>query len=354
MKDNKMFLSVDSLKPGMVTAEVIFNKYGNVLLWDNTELNNSMIQHLKNMGVYTVAVYEKLAQNYKTYTNVPKTMSELNFKIEYQQNVEKTKDIFQKISAGNKVEMDEICPIIQSSIYKTKSNRLVIDAVMQVRKTDEYTYYHSINVSLLAMVLGKWLKLSKDDIHCLTVAGVLHDIGKTKISDEILNKPGKLTDEEFEEMKRHSEYGYNIAVGMKGINKKILTAILTHHEKEDGSGYPLGLTGDKISLLSKILTVADIFDAMTAKRPYRGKDTPFRVFELMQHGSFGILDPTVLKTFLENITSYYIGARVRLNTGEVGEVVFMNKRDFSRPVVMVDDRYIDTMISKTEEIVEFL
>lgn len=142
MKDNKMFLSVDSLKPGMVTAEVIFNKFGNVLLWDNTELNNSMIQHLKNMGVYTVAVYEKLAQNYKTYTNVPKTMSELNFKIEYQQNVEKTKDIFQKISAGNKVEMDEICPIIQSSIYKTKSNRLVIDAVMQVRKTDEYTYYH--------------------------------------------------------------------------------------------------------------------------------------------------------------------------------------------------------------------
>lgn len=354
MSDKKLFLSVDALKPGMITAEVIFNRFGNVLLWDNTELNESMIQHLRNMGVYTVAVYEKREQDFKTYINIPKTMTELKFKIDYQQNVEKTKDIFRKISAGRHVEVNEICPIIQSEVYHTESNRFVIDAVMQVRNADEYTYYHSLNVSLLAMVMGKWLKLSKQDVQDLTVAGILHDIGKTQVPDEILNKLGKLTDEEFEIMKRHSEYGYNIVVGIKGINERICTAILTHHEKEDGSGYPLGLTGDKIGLFAKILTVADIFDAMTASRAYRDKDTPFKVFELMQHGSFGKLDPIVLNAFLKNITNYYIGSKVRLNTGEIGEVVFMNSRDFSKPVVMVNNRYVDTMTSKTEEIAEFL
>ena len=116
----------------------------------------------------------------------------------------------------------------------------------------------------------------------------------------------------------------------------------------------MGLTGDKLNLYSKIITVADIFDAMTANRIYKSKDTPFKVFELMQHGSFGILDPIVLDTFLNNVTSYYIGAKVVLNTGEAGIVVFMNKQSLSRPVVQVGDRYIDTSVSKFVRIKEFV
>ena len=134
----------------------------------------------------------------------------------------------------------------------------------------------------------------------------------------------------------------------------IAVAVLTHHEKEDGSGYPFGLPGEKIGLCAKILAVADIFDAMTANRSYKYKDTPFTVFELMQHGSFGVLDPQVLTAFLENITHYYIGAKVRLNTGEIGEVVFMNRLDFSKPVIKLDEQFIDLAVSKTVRIVDFL
>ena len=129
---------------------------------------------------------------------------------------------------------------------------------------------------------------------------------------------------------------------------------MTHHEKMDGSGYPLGLTGDKINQIARIVAVADIFDAMTANRVYKYKDTPFKVFELMQHNSFGVLDPLVLNAFLSNMTHYYIGSKVRLSTGETAEVVFMNRLDFSRPVVMVGDRFIDLAVTKSVSIVEFL
>ena len=350
--ESKLFLSINDVKPGMITAEAVFNSFGNVLLWDNTVLNDQMINHLKNMGILTVAVYKQQHETFNTAQLAEENVR--RFAAEYENDARHTKKIFEEISSGKRLNKEEADNIADSVIKKAGNNRYIIDSVMQVRNVDEYTYYHSINVSLLCMMIGKWMKLSEKDINNLTLAGLLHDIGKTKIAPEILNKPGKLTDSEFEEIKRHSEYGYYIVKETAGIPAEVATAILTHHEKEDGSGYPMGLTGDQLNLYSKIITVADIFDAMTAKRIYKNNDTPFKVFELMQHGSFGVLDPLVLKTFLENVTGYYVGSKVRLNTEEIGEVVFMNKLDFSRPVVLVNNRYVDTMVSKTEKIVEFL
>jgi putative nucleotidyltransferase with HDIG domain len=258
------------------------------------------------------------------------------------------------IFTGKPLSTEAAHEIVDTLVQKSEANRNIINAIMQVRSIDEYTYYHCMNVSMLAMMIARWMNLDEKTVRDCTEAGLLHDIGKAKVPVEILNKPGKLTDEEFQEMKRHSEYGYMMVCERHDIDHQVAISILTHHEKEDGSGYPLGLTGDKLNLISKIITVADIFDAMTANRTYKYKDTPFKVFELMQHNSFGVLNPQVLNAFLSNITHYYIGAKVKLNTGEIGEVIFMNRLDFSRPVVKVDENYIDTAVSKTHRIVEFL
>lgn len=354
MKDDKVLLSIDLIKPGMITAEVVFNRFGNALIWENITLNEGMIFHLKNIGIEAVTVYkEEMHSGYNQEIGYEPSSS-LQFIVDYERDYNVTKQIFQEISAGRTLSVEASYRIVNSVMVKEKDNRSIIDSIMQVRNTDEYTYYHSLNVSMLCMMIGKWLRLDEINVKNLTLAGLLHDIGKCVIPLSILNKPGKLTDSEFADMRRHSEYGYNIVVGNSEISSEVAIAILTHHEKEDGSGYPFGILGDKLNLYSKVITVCDIFDAMTANRIYREKDTPLKVFELMQHGSFGILDPIVLKVFLDNITNYYIGSKVILNTGEKGEVVFMNKLDFSRPVVLVNNRYVDTSISKIERIEAFI
>lgn len=347
----KMILPIDKINPGMKTAEVVFNKLGNVMIWDGVALDSLTIERLKNIGIQEITVHIEEPHNKEVQYDYN---SPQFFAIEYERDLNSTKQVFQCISSGRSLDVEATDEIVDSVVKKSESNRNIIDSITRVRSIDEYTYYHSLNVSMLCMIIGKWLRLDEYHIRNLAQAGLLHDIGKTQIPIEILNKPDKLTEEEFMEMKRHSEYSYNIVKNSEDVPIEVAKAILTHHEKEDGSGYPMGLTGDKLNLYSKIITVADIFDAMTANRTYKSKDTPFKVFELMQHGSFGILDPVVLNTFLNNVTSYYIGSKVILNTGEAGVVVFMNKQNLSRPVVQVGDRYIDTSVSKFVRIKEFV
>lgn len=347
----KKFIPIDEVKAGMKTAEVVFNNNGNVLIWEDVVLDELTIERLKSIGVREMAIHIEQPQEIsrRAYVDSPE-----RFKLEYTLDLNKTKKMFQTIISGGNLEIEETDTIVESVFQKVDSNRNIIDSINQVRSIDEYTYYHSLNVSMLCMIIGKWLRLDSVHIENLVKAGLLHDIGKAKVPLEILNKPGKLTESEFAEMKKHSEYGYLLVKNNGSISTEIARAILTHHEKEDGSGYPLGLTGDKLNLYSKIITVADIFDAMTANRVYKRKDTPFKVFELMQHGSFGVLDPIVLNTFLNNVTTYYIGSQVRLNTGEIGIVVFINSSNMSKPVVKVGERYIDTSISNIVRIEEFI
>ena len=352
MVRKKMLLPIELVNPGMKTADVVFNKEGNILLWDGVTLDSLTIQRLKNVGIDEIYVQLDKPQEMSGF-NYDEDSPE-RFRVEYKNDLNSTKQIFQSISSGRRIDVEATDKIVDSIVKKSESNRNIIDTITEVRSVDEYTYYHSINVSMLCMIIGKWLRLDEYHIRNLTQAGLLHDIGKSKISPELLKKPGKLTEDEFNEMKRHSEYGYNIVRESEDVPPEVAKAILTHHEKEDGSGYPMGLTGNQLNLYSKIITVADIFDAMTANRSYKSKDTPFKVFELMQHGSFGVLDPIVLNVFLDNITTYYIGAKVLLNTGENGVVIFMNKSNLSRPVVQVGDRYIDTSVSKIVRIKEFI
>ncbi len=354
MRGRRFIISVDSCKPGMRTAEAIVNKYGGVILFEDTSLDERAIEHLKNMGIQYIPVYE---ESMLTVSGVDKDWAitdEYNFNVKYEQDVHTIKKALSDISSGKRLNKEATDGIVHSMISRAQENRNMIDTVMQIRSIDEYTYYHCMNVSMLSMMIARWMDLGDTMVKKCTEAGLLHDVGKAMVPVEIINKPGKLTDSEFEEMKRHSEYGYLIVSENQSIDRDVALAVLTHHEKEDGSGYPLGLTGDKINQIAKIVAVSDIFDAMTANRVYKYKDTPFKVFELMQHQSFGVLDPTVLNVFLNNMTHYYVGSKVRLSTGETAEVVFMNRLDFSRPVVKVEESFIDLAVSKTVTIVEFL
>jgi HD-GYP domain-containing protein (c-di-GMP phosphodiesterase class II) len=210
---------------------------------------------------------------------------------------------------------------------------------------DDVTYTHSLNVSMIAKVFGKWLDLPQARIDDLGVAGLLHDVGKIQIPDAILNKPGKLNPEEYDEIKKHPIYSYRLAQ-TQNVSKYVLKAILMHHERYDGSGYPTGAKGDQIDLLAKILAVADVYEAMTATRAYRSKICPFKVLDMLEVESYVQFDPRIIGKILENIANSYVGSKVVLNTGQKGSVVFINKR-VARPIVEIDGAMFD--LSKEED-----
>jgi len=349
----KIKMDIDACKPRMVMAETIYSDYGAVIVWENTVLDKLTINRLKIFGIEKIWVYEYDESDEEPEESKPRSETEV-FSDSYENDTEQFKTILYDLSAGKNVSIEKTVQIADSIYAKKDQRRKIIECITQMRKVDEYTYYHSINVSMLAMLIGKWLRLRPEDNHLLVQAGLLHDIGKSRIPAAIINKPGKLSDEELDEMKKHSEYGYYIVQYMEGIDRRVQEAILYHHEREDGSGYPIGLKGEQIPLFAKVLAIADTFDAMTADRAYKMKNTPFEVFQLMQNDCFGYLDTIILNTFLSNISHYYIGSKVRLNDGRIAEIVYINSQQYGKPVIKIGDEYIDLMAAKGLKIEELI
>ena len=348
----KINMATESLVPGLIIAESVMNSYGAVVAWQDTELSTALISGLAALGIKSVLVYKEdiLVENEQVQKDWLIEMKNDVFERKYENDKDHFKELFLNISSGGTLTKDDTDPIIKNILEVKKENSLIVDSIMEIRAFDEYTYYHSLNVAMLAMMIGRWMRLSEPDIHELVRAGLLHDIGKGLVQNSILNKPGSLLPHEMVEMKRHSEYGYQLVKKIREIPDKVAVAVLTHHERDDGSGYPLKLRADKLTGIAKILAIADVFDAMTSNRVYRSHEPVFNVFDLMQNRSFGQLDPIVLEIFLKNITHYYIGKRVRLTNGKIGDIVFMNNHHFSRPVVNLDNEFIDLMLDKTVKI----
>jgi HD-GYP domain-containing protein (c-di-GMP phosphodiesterase class II) len=228
----------------------------------------------------------------------------------------------------------------------------IVKVLNEEKEFDEYTYTHSINVGIYSMLIGRWMKLGQDEIHNLMIAGLLHDVGKTKIPYNVLNKTGKLTDKEFELLKNHPEFGYDILLEQRALSEDICQAVLLHHERIDGSGYPYHIRGDEIGLYAKIVAIADVYDAITTNRVYKSKRTPFEAFKIFMTEEVKNLDPLIVHTFITNISTHYVGMKVLLNTGEVGKIVYIPPQSVSNPIVDLNHDYIDLSVNQDKNIVK--
>ena len=332
MADKKRIL-VNDLEIGMVLADDVISTSGLMLVPKDTQLNEKHVFKLKLYQVYSINVY--VPENSETTpTNIPSSqpnnyINSLNksfdrFKDTYLEQEENLKSTLTDISDGKPVKITDLLSISTSIVTSIRTKSDLFNYIHHLKTSDDYTYAHCLNVSMLCNVFANWLRLSKTEIEEVTVAGLLHDIGKTKIDSNILNKPGKLTPEEYEEIKNHPRYSYEI-IKSQDISDAIKTGILLHHEKIDGSGYPLGLKGDDIHDYAKIISIVDIYDAMTSNRSYHSKFSPFRVIQMFEQESYGLLDTRLLFIFLENIAHNYLGSDVLLSTGEEAKVVFIHK-----------------------------
>ncbi|MBF0499387.1 MAG: HD-GYP domain-containing protein [Candidatus Riflebacteria bacterium] len=210
------------------------------------------------------------------------------------------------------------------------------DALMNlinIKSFDDYTFTHNINVATLSVLLGQELGVSPDELHELGLGALMHDVGKLKVSLSILNKDGKLTDAEFNEMKQHPTMGYEILCKSGDISEQARLVCLQHHEKFQGRGYPKGIKGEEISLFARICSVADVYDALTTDRPYRTAMAPYDAVKIIMSGVDSQFDPAVLTAFMRRFSIYPSGSLVMLSNGSVGLVLRPNPKTVLRPTI---------------------
>lgn len=349
----KYLLKISDLEENMVLGENLFNKYGNLLIKRGTVLVNDHLDKIRSEVNDKVIYIERSHSQFKV--------------IKDERNPEIIKNNFKRITNLIRYSFDNLCInqncdelvenlkiVIKTIKENIKLNIHVLNHLTEVNELDDYLYRHSVNVGVISHFIGQWLNLDKEELDKLIMAGLLHDIGKLRIPDEILHKPAKLTPEEFDIVKNHSSFSY---LHLKEIGFKdtdILSAVIHHHEKEDGNGYPAGLKGDEIPLFSKIIAIADIFDAMTSNRVYRRKELPFSVLEMFLDNNFGKLDTKLVMLFVNRFSEYYLGSKVILNNGETAVIVKFNEYEVTKPLVKTDKGiFIDTSINREIKMVDF-
>ncbi|NLL19104.1 MAG: HD-GYP domain-containing protein [Clostridia bacterium] len=344
-------VNVFECRPGYILAEDLYLN-NCLVLPQETVLTEVLIKKLANAGVPSLKVYLPSAAAQETPSSTTRTLPD--FQQEYEDNANVLKDVLSDLAAGRKLEINRVSGVFDAVYTQIQHNYTLMDCINSMRSADVYTYTHSLNVALYAGLIGKWLRLSEQELQDIIQVGVLHDMGKAKTPQEILNKKGKLTPEEFEVMKKHSTLGFWIVKEVPGLKQDICNAVLTHHERIDGHGYPFGLKGKDIPFYAKIVAVADVYDALTSERVYKKRITPFDTFIEFQELGYDHFDPQILFVFLQNIANYYTGAKVRMNTGEVGEITSILPYNISKPIVRINDKVIDLAMEPDYHIEEML
>lgn len=339
------------LRPGMKTAEDVYSYNNQLIVPKGTVLDDKVITRLEFYSVLAVKIADEndveesqsgVISEESSYSQKIKSSKQFQeFERSFLKNAETFKSSLKSIVDSNaEVDSKQLLSSVTGMISEDMTSISVFDMLHNMRQYDDFTYMHSMNVALISNVFAKWLGLSKKDVEIATMGGLLHDIGKLKIPDNIMRKPDRLSPAEYNIIKTHSLQGYNILKDKK-IDENIKQCALMHHERCDGTGYPLGLVGEKINSFAKIVAIADVYDAMTAARIYRGPLCPFKVIGIFEAEGLQKYDSHYILTFLEHIATTYMNNRVKLNNGDEGDVIFMNKNQYSRPMIKCGDKFID-------------
>ncbi|MDB4895487.1 MAG: hypothetical protein JWN15_1749 [Firmicutes bacterium] len=309
---------------------------GRILLQAGTELKAAYLEPLKRHGIAAVYVINELAPDVEP-ADVVSDEVRSGLSTDFRQLLSQLSDAFADASKRYRAQIN-IGPLKQAVanlVDELLVDRNAVVNLQDIRTADEYTLGHSVNVCILSVLLGTALDYNVGELRDLGLGALMHDIGKVAIPPEILRKPGVLTPEEFALMKTHTTLGAQILRDQGFVSYTAASVALQHHERWEGGGYPLGLSGDQIFKFSRICAIADCYDALTADRVYRKGMPPARARQLLVEEMRHFFDPEMLGTFLPLTAPYPVGSMVELTDGQVAVVVAVERRNVECPRVRV-------------------
>jgi len=344
---NTKNIKINELEIGMkIGRTIIDNQTGNVLIQKGCPLTTQNIIDIKKYFKNTKKIDIKTIKNERQIFKVggkPKYLPskssqyiKATIKKETQQEaLNAVNNVMMDIRVGKNINSEEIKKAIGGILNDMLNSKDAVINLLDIKDYDDYTYTHCINVSTISLMIGRKLNLTKEQLFQLGEGALLHDLGKIKIPENVLNKPSKLSENEFEIMKKHPLYTYEILKDKKEVSEISKFIAMQHHEKFDGTGYPFGLKGEKINYFARIVALADVYDALTTARSYKKAMSPYKAMQIIVSGSGKHFDPQLLKEMLKILSIYPPGSYVELNTGEKAIIKKINDKNVLGPVVEV-------------------
>ena len=369
----------------MIVADDVYTSDDKLVIPEGTVLTEDIIDSLKEYGVFAIRIKvdedgnNAAAENEKVMPAGDEVLNEQRQEIKnsaeqeqesflkqvkeskefevfhsaFVDSVDNLKNVFSKVVMHNEqIDGESILSDVENVVSKGRNSIHILDMLQCMRGDEDVTYVHSVNVALLSNMIGRivYPDISDEELKVLTLAGLLHDIGKMMVPDNIIQKKGRLTLPEYNLVKTHVLFGNNILKGIDNLDPRIAEVAMRHHERCDGTGYPGGYKREQIEPFARIVAIADTYDAMTSDRAYRAAICPFDVIEMFEREGIVKYDVEFLLPFLEKAVQAYMNTNVRLSTNQIGKVIMINKNEFSKPVVQVGDEFYD-LSKETNDIV---
>lgn len=321
-------VSLEFIEPGMVVGRSIYNSEGRPLLGVGMVLNEKYIRRLKELGIGAIFIKDSLFDQCEEPVDIISEQTRL-------ESINAVKEIYKSFETKKRMSTERISRTVNNLIDELISKPEILVNCADIRSHDDYTFAHSVQVCVLSLMTGITLGCDHKQLKEMGTGALTHDIGKTLIDIELLNKPGKLTPKEYEMIKNHAQFGFDILRSDQQFSLLSAHIALQHHELGDGKGYPRGISGKEIHPYARIVTVADVFDALVADRPYRKAYSTDQAIAIMKQRSGASFEPAYLEALFSNIAQFPIGSVVALNTQEIAIIVDNNRETPTRPVVRV-------------------
>ncbi|MBL0520046.1 HD-GYP domain-containing protein [Aeromonas enteropelogenes] len=347
-------IPVNKLKPGMYVIAIASQTGGMEIAQMGLVSNQAQIDHLIQLGVLTVRIdlaRSKLGSADSDALAVPDPGTstthgerhlrgsgegrELKIRRLYQEARELQGKFIRHLKAGEPIDITPLAEVAEEMVDTMFTHGDAMLCLARIRAKDAYLMEHSMNVAILLANFGRYLGLERSVLKELTLGGLLHDVGKIMTPDEVLHKPGKLTDEEFAIMRQHVVHSYGILKNTKGITATMLEVAANHHERLDGSGYPRKLKGDQLSLHTRMSCIVDVYDAITADRVYKTGMQPTQAFRILLKGINQHFDAELVTKFIKCMGVYPVGTLVMLSNQRLAIVMQRNEQQPLKPVVKV-------------------